>query len=75
MVKEKKEKSNIEKVAQDFSDNVNVRVNAITGLKIYLFCSLCGVEGTSNNLTEMHRIRKTKKEKFIRLSEIMKSLC
>jgi len=52
----------------------NIRVNLRTGLKIYGYCVICGVDHTKKNPIVMHYVKHIKKGKIKGFMEIMNSL-
>jgi group II intron reverse transcriptase/maturase len=61
-------------VLEDPFKEENIRVNLRTGLKIYGYCVICGVDHTKKNPIVMHHVKHIKKGKIKGFMEIMNSL-
>nr|WAK85009.1 hypothetical protein [Amicula sp. isolate GU52X-4 cfCalB7] len=61
-------------VLEDPFKEENIRVNLRTGLKIYGYCIVCGVDHTKKNPIVMHHVKHIKKGQIKGFMEIMNSL-
>ena len=61
-------------VLEDPFKEENIKVNLRTGLKIYGYCAICGIDHTKENPIVMHHVKHIRKEQIIGFMEIMNSL-
>ena len=61
-------------VLEDPFKEENIRVNLRTGLKIYGYCAIRGIDPTKENPIVMHHVKRIRKEQIKGLIEIMNSL-